>query len=132
MGARYSRNSGYTIAKRTAPRTTVRTVQRRVKFGPNAAKFIGIAILAALAFFMITTTSNSTTVAYKQNQIRQDLSNVNDETQGLQLDAQRLQSITAEQGTSAAQTEQADQLVPIGNPDYVTQGDVAGVSTTKP
>ena len=127
MGARYSRNTGYTISKRTVQRQPMRSAQKRITFGPTAAKFFGIAVLAILALVMLSNSSKSTTDPYNQDAIRQNISQVNQDISSLQLEAQRAQSINA-----ITQDPAATQMQPDGNPTYVSTGSVAGVSTTKP
>lgn len=128
MGARYSRTSGYTISRRTAPtRATVRTVQRKVKLGPAAAKVIGIGVLAVLAIFMLISSNKSTTNLYDNTGTQKDLSEVNRETENLKLQAKRAQSLEA-----AQQSPVKDQMVPADNVQFIEKGDVAGASTASP
>lgn len=128
MAARYSRHAGYTVSKR-APirRQTVRTVQRRVRFGPTTAKFFGLAVLAILAVIMLTQSSTNATTAYKQTEIRNQVGQADQDIEQLQLEAKRAQSLQAVQ-----QTPVKDQMQPMGQVDYVEKGDVAGASTTEP
>ena len=131
MSARYSRQSGYTIAQRTTRRPTVRTVQRKIKFGPTTAKYMGLAILGILALVMVTRSSNNATEAYNQNAIRTQTSTTSTEVDNLRLEAKREQAIQNIQNTPVK-----DQLQTAGQVDYVDKGDVsgqvAGASTTKP
>ena len=127
MGARYSRQSGYTVARRTAARPTVRTAQSRAKFGPTAAKMFGLAALAILAVVMLSQAGTSTTAAYQQNQLRQQVSQADQDVQALQLEAQRAKSIQQIQNTPVK-----DQMQPVQNAGHVEVGDVAGVSTSRP
>ena len=127
MGARYSRQAGYTIAKRQARRPANRTVQRQVKFGPTTAKYLGLAILGILALVMVTRASTSATEAYNQNKIRTDTSKVNAEVDNLRLEARREQALE-----SVKKSQDAQQMVDSGQVNYVEQGDVAGASTTTP
>lgn len=124
MGARYSRQTGYTISRRAIKRPTIRTVQRRVRFGPTAAKFIGLGVLTILAVIMLTQSSTSATQAYKQNQLRQETSQVEQDIARLQLEAKRAQSLENIQKTTLK-----DQMEPVGGVDFLKPGEVAGAST---
>jgi len=130
MSARYSRTNGYTIAKRTA-RPPVRTVQRRIKFGPTTAKFFGLTVLAILAAIMLSQASTNNLAAYQQNDLRKQASQVDADIERLRVDADRVRSIQ-----SIQQAQVKKDMVPIGNPDHIQAGDeqgqVAGVSTQKP
>lgn len=128
MGARYSRQSGYTVTRR-APvrRPTQRTVGRRIKFGPTTAKFLGLAVVAILAIVMVTQSSSNATTAYKQNGIKQDISQANQDIEQLQLEARRAQSLQSIQNTPVK-----DQMQENTKTDYVEKGEVAGASTAKP
>lgn len=125
MGARYSRTTGYTVARRTPARPTVRTVQRRVKFGPTTAKYFGLAVLAILAVIMLSQVGGDNTSAYKQTALRREASQVSQDNANLQLEATRLQSV------QAIQSAKKD-MVPVTDVTHVEQGDVAGVSTAAP
>jgi hypothetical protein len=130
MNAHYSRNGGYTITKRTpAKRPAVRTVQRKVAVGPTTAKVIGFLVLMILGIVMLTQSTTNATTAYDQADKRQQLSQAQQEIQGLQLEAERAQSMKAIQDTPVKDT-----MVPVDRVKYVPkeQGDVAGVSTTRP
>jgi hypothetical protein len=128
MGARYSRTSGYTISRRTAPtRSTVRTVQRKVKLGPAAAKVIGIGVLAVLAIFMLISSNKSTTNLYDNTTTQKAVSETNRETENLKLQAKRAQSLEAAQSSTVK-----DQMVPADNVQFIEKGDVAGASTDRP
>lgn len=122
MGARYSRQTGYTLTRRAPVRPTIRTVQRRVRIGPTAAKFIGLAILAILVGFALTNNGSTATSAYQQNAMRKQVSQVQQDVDSLKLEAERVRSIE--------QSPPAD-LQPVNQVDYVN-GIVAGASTTKP
>ena len=125
MGARYSRQTGYSISRRpTNTRRTIRTVQRRVRFGPTAAKYIGLAALAILAVVMLTQSSTSSTNAYKQNELRSQVSNVEQDIDRLKLEAKRAQSIQ-----SIQQTTVKDQMEQVNRTEYLENGQVAGAST---
>jgi len=126
MAARYSRHSGYTISKRTTRRSTVRTVPRKLGFGPNAARYFGIGILAIIALVMLTQSSTGATSAYTQNDLTKQISQVGGDVDSLKLEAKRAQSLQSAQTSAAAQT-----MVPVQGQDvqYVEKGDVAGVST---
>lgn len=128
MGARYSRTSGYTISRRTAPsRSTVRTVQRKVKLGPAAAKIIGIGVLAVLAIMMLVSSSKSSTSLYDQNNTRKQISQVDQDIENLKLQAKRAQSLQ-----EAEQSAVKQDLVPADNVQFIEKGDVAGASTASP
>jgi hypothetical protein len=127
MGARYSRQSGYTVARRSPARPTVRGSQGRVSFGPTAAKVFGFAALAILAVVMLSQAGTNTTSAYQQNQVRQETSQADQDVQALQLEAQRAQSIQEIQNSPVK-----SQMQPVQSVGYVEQGDVAGVSTSRP
>jgi hypothetical protein len=127
MSARYSRQAGYTIDKRNVRKPAVRTVQRRVKFGPNTAKYFGLAILGILALIMVAKTTDISTLGYKQNQIRATSSKVAADVDALKLEATRDKAIQNIQNSPVKDTLQT-----AGQVDYVQQGDVAGVSTAKP
>jgi len=127
MGARYSRNAGYTISKRSVPRAPMRTTQKRVTFGPTTAKFFGLAVLAILALVMLSNTRSATS-PYDQDKIRNNISQVEQDNNNLQLQAQRYQAIDA-----ISQDPAKASMVPLksSEPTYVDKGDVAGVSTTR-
>ncbi|HSI20244.1 MAG TPA: hypothetical protein VLA04_00845 [Verrucomicrobiae bacterium] len=128
MGARYSRTSGYTISRRTAStRPTVRTVQRKVALGPVAAKLVGLGVLAVLAILMLTSSGRSSTSLYDQNKMRQEISEINRDTEQLKLEAKRAQSLQEIQQTAVKQ-----QMVPADDVEFIEKGDVAGASTAAP
>ena len=129
MAARYSKQSGYTISKRSAPvrRTTQRTVAGKVGFGPTTARYIGLAVLAIIALVMLTQQSTRATGAYRENDLRKSVSQVSGDVSALQLEAKRAQSLQSLSASSVAPGMQ-----PVGNVTYVEQGQVAGVSTAKP
>jgi uncharacterized protein HemX len=127
MGARYSRQSGYTIAKRSPARPTVRGAKPGLTFGPTAAKVFGFAILAILGVVMLSQAGGGTTTAYQQNNLRQQISQTDQQTQALQLEAERAQSIQ-QISTSPAK----NQMQPVQSVGNVETGDVAGVSTSRP
>lgn len=126
MGARYSRQAGYTVSRRMA-RPTTRTVRRQIKFGPTTAKYFGLGLLTLLAIVMLTKSSNSALDAYQQNALRKQDSVVQQDISNLQLEAKRAQALQSVQNTPIK-----DQLQPAGQVDYVDKGQVAGVSTTAP
>ncbi len=128
MGARYSRNTGYTISKRTVARAPMRTTQKRVTFGPTTAKFFGLAVLAILALVMLSNTKSATS-PYTDSALRNNISQVDQENTNLQLQAERYQAINA-----ISQDPAKAQMVPMSSsePTYVDKGDVAGVSTARP
>jgi hypothetical protein len=129
MSARYTRQAGYTLDKRQNRKPAVRTVQRRVRFGPNTAKYIGLAILGILALVMVTKVTGVSTTGYNQNQIRTASSKVRADVDALQLEATRNRAIQRIQTSPVKDTLQTPGP---GSVDYVQQGDVAGVSTAKP
>jgi hypothetical protein len=129
MGAaRYSRHTGYTIARRTR-RPAVRTTGRRVRFGPTTAKFFALAVLAILAVLMLTQSGTNATTAYKQTSLRRETSQVDQDIQRLRLEATRAQSIQAIQ-----QGALKDQMQPVqdGEVGHIEKGQVAGAATSKP
>lgn len=128
MATRYSSKTGYTVTKRKpVRRQTVRTVQRRVKFGPTTAKFLGLGVLGILAIVMISQSSSNATTAYKQNEVRTEVSKNQQDIDRLQLEAKRAQSLQSIQNTPVKdKMEQATSI------DQVEVGDVAGVSTERP
>lgn len=126
MGARYSRQTGYTISKRSNNRSSVRTIQRRVRLGPTTAKYIGLLVLAILAIIMLTQSSTSSTNAYKQNELRKQISQVDQDIERLKLEAKRAQSIQNIQQTPVKQ-----KMEPVKRVDFVEKGEVAGVNTEK-
>ena len=127
MSARYSRQAGYTIDRRKNRKPAVRTVQRRVRFGPNTAKYFGLALLGILALIMVTKSTTNSTLGYNQNQIRSASSKVAADVDALKLEATREKAIQNIQNGPVKDTLQT-----AGQVDYVQQGDVAGVSTAKP
>lgn len=130
MSARYSRQTGYTIAKRQPRRAAIRTVQRQVRFGPTTAKFLGLAVLAILALIMVAKSGTNATSAYQKNDLNKAISQQEQDLDSLRLNAKRAQSLQEAQ-TSPVK----DQLQTAGNVHYVQKGDekgqVAGVSTDK-
>lgn len=127
MGARYSRTTGYTIARRAPARTTVRSVQRRITFGPTTAKYFGLAVLAILAVIMLSQAGTNNVTAYKATDLRQQASQVSKDNDALRLEATRLQAVGAIQNTAAKAS-----MEPVTNVEHIEKGDVAGVSTTAP
>ena len=129
MAARYSRQSGYTISKRSTAvrRPTQRTVASKVGFGPTTARYIGLAVLAIIAMIMLTQQSTRATGAYKENDLRKSISQVSGDVDALQLEAKRAQSL---QSLSASAI--ATGMQPATSVTYVEHGQVAGVSTAKP
>ena len=125
MAARYSRQSGYTVSRQSR-RATVRTVPRKVGFGPHAARYFGIGILAVVALFMLTQSSTGATSAYTKNDLNKQISQVGGDVASLQLEAKRVQSLQNVQNSDTAKA-----MVPVAAQDvtYVQKGDVAGVST---
>lgn len=125
MTARYTRNSGYTVQRRSSkPRKVVRTVERKLTLGPNAAKVIGFSLLALLAFVMVSTSGSSNSALYEQAALRQDISEVEQEIEQLKVDTDRARSLQAV-NQSAVKAE----LVPIGTDVQYLDGEVAGVRT---
>lgn len=127
MRARYSRQRGYVIARQRTARSTVRTSQRKFKFGPTAAKYLGLAVLAVLAVVMLTQSSKNSTNAYTQNQLRKEIGQEDQDIERLRLEARRAQSIQEIQDTGVKQ-----EMQPMGDVQYVEKGEVAGVSTAAP
>ena len=128
MGARYSKQAGYTVTRR-APvrRKTVRTVQRGVKFGPTTAKYFGLAVLGILAIVMLTQSSTNATNAYKQNEIKKEISHIDQDVERLKLEAKRAESLQTIQ-----QSALKDQMEPVKQVEPVEKGEIAGASTEKP
>lgn len=127
MATRYSSKTGYTVTRRKpVRRQTVRTVGRRVSFGPTTAKYLGLAVLAVLAIVMISQSSSNATTAYKQNEVRREVSQTQQDIDRLKLEAKRAESLQ-----SIQQTPVKDQMQPATVIDRVEIGDVAGVSTEK-
>ena len=125
MSARYSKQTGYTVARRSAStRRSTRTVQRRVKFGPTAAKYFGLAILAVLALITLTSSSSSSTTAYEQTDLRQQSSQVEKDIEQLKLEAKRAQSLQAVQNSSVKEG-----MEPVKDAGFVESGEVAGATT---
>jgi hypothetical protein len=126
MGARYSRQTGYTISKRTASRPTMRTVKRRISFGPTAAKFMGLAVLAILLLIISGQSGATSGAAYTANGLGQATSKVEQEISDMKLNAERSKSIEEIQ-----KTEVKDQMQVVQQVNYVEKGEVAGVTTEK-
>lgn len=105
----------------------VRSTARRVKLGPTTAKFFGLAVVAILAIVMVTQSSSNATTAYKQGDVKQQISTTDQDIERLKLEARRAQSLSQVQ-----QTPIKDQLEQTKQADYTEKGDVAGVSTEKP
>jgi len=105
----------------------VHTAQKRIKFGPTTAKFLGLGALGILAVVMISQSSSNATTAYKQNEIRTEVSQNQQDIDQLQLEAKRAQSLQSIQKTPVK-----DQMEQATSVDQVEVGDVAGVSTEKP
>jgi cell division protein FtsL len=123
MGARYSRQTGYTITRKTN-RPTVRTVSRRVKLGPTTAKLFALAALAIIAIVMVSQSSNRATNTYTQNSLHQEEAQLDQDISRLRLEASKAQSLQAIQ-----QTPVKDQMTPAGTVQYLEKGNVAGAST---
>lgn len=126
MKARYSRNSGYTITTRAPRRPSVRTVQRKVKFGPTTAKVIGFFILMILGIVTLTQATTNATSGYSQAALRKEISKKKQDIDQLELENQRAQSLQA-----IEQSKAKDGLEPVKDVEFVEEGQVAGVSTTK-
>jgi len=130
MGARYSRNQGYTISKRSVGRAPVRTTQKKISFGPTTAKFFGLAVLAILMLVMVSNSTKGATNPYDENAIRQQISQVDQDIDSLKVQAQRDQAVA-----NIQQSPVVSQMVPMDpqtDPQYVEKGNVAGVSTARP
>jgi hypothetical protein len=128
MRARYSRQQGYVIARRrTTTRPTVRTVQRKLTFGPTTAKYFGLVVLAILAIVMLTRSSASSADAYQELQLNKEIGSSEQKIEEMKLEAKRAQSIQEIQNTALK-----DQMQPMQNVEYPEKGEVAGASTAKP
>jgi cell division protein FtsL len=130
MGARYSRNAGYTVSRRrqTPIRPTVRTVRRTITLGPTAAKIAGVAVLAVLAIVMMSSSSRSNTSLYEQNKLRKDMSQVSQDIEQLKLEAKRAQSLQEIQKTAIK-----EEMVPLDDEvPFIPLGEVAGAATSAP
>ena len=128
MSARYSGQAGYTVRKRTAPRRPgVQKTQSKFKLGPTTAKFLGLAVLAILGAVMVSQSSGNATTAYKQSDIRKDISQTNQDVDRLTLEAKRAQSLQAIENSPVK-----DGMEQTTATQQVETGNVAGVSTAKP
>ena len=127
MRARYSRQKGYTISNRRAPRQTIRATPQRLKIGPAAAKYVGLAVLAVLAVLMLTQSTTNSTSAYEQNSLRKDIGQVDQDTERLRLEAKRAQSLQ-----EIVKSPVIGEMQPMQNAQYIEKGTVAGVSTAAP
>jgi hypothetical protein len=143
MSARYSRQTGYTVAKRTAPRRATRTVQRQVKLGPTTARYIGLGILGVIALAGLSRTTGTAVNGYQDSDLNAQISSTQAEVDALTLDAQRAQALGKITQDNAAKNLQpapanVDQVavgnVPVASPTPASseQGKVAGVSTDVP
>lgn len=120
----YSRNSGYTVSRRkTARRAMARSTNQRVKMGPTTAKYVGLAALAVLAVVMLTQSSTNATNAYKQNELRKEISHVDQDVERLELEVRRTQSIQELQKAA-----EKNGLTSPGTVEYLERGEVAGAS----
>lgn len=132
MRARYSKQRGYVIASRSrSMRPTVRTVQRKIKFGPTAARYLGIMVLCILGIIMLTRSSASSTDAYAQNQLRKDIGQVTQDIGELNLAAQRAKAVQEIQNSAVKEG-----MTPVTNAEFVEEGnvekgEVAGASTQR-
>jgi hypothetical protein len=125
MGARYSKTRGYSVpSRRPIARQTVRTNTTKVKFGPMAARYFGMAILVVLAVVMLTRSSSSSTEAYTQNQLRKEVGKAAQEIEQLKLEAKRAQTIQEIQNTNVK-----DGMQPVKDAEFVETGEVAGATT---
>ena len=137
MSARYSHKTGYTIARRQpVRRATVRTVERRVKFGPTTAKYIGLAILGIIAISLTASKVGvSTTQVYNNTQLSTQVNQEQQKLESLQEQASRLQSLAAVQSNPDL-TKQYSSPGPIdqisSTPGPTPTGQVAGVATVVP
>jgi|GEM_PF-6342902 len=129
MSARYSRNQGYTIAskRRRTNRPVVRSVQRKLTFGPTTAKYFGLAVLAILAIIMLTRSSASSGDVYASLNLTKQISDTQSQIDEVKLEAEREQSLQAVQNTPVQAS-----MVPMTGVGYVEKGQVAGVSTEAP
>jgi hypothetical protein len=125
MRARYSSQQGYVLSTKRAQRQTIRPTQRRIKFGPTAAKYLGLGVLAVLAVVMLSQSTGNNTAAYDQSNLRKDISEVNQNVESLKLEAKRATSV--EEVQKAAVRAQMTPMPP--GADFVEGGEVAGVST---
>jgi uncharacterized membrane protein YoaK (UPF0700 family) len=127
MGARYSRNAGYTISKRSVSRPAVRATKQPLKFGPTTAKFFGLAILAILAFVMVSSSGKVAISPYSNSAVTAQISETQQNIDALKIQADRYQTLDAAKTASVAPS-----MVPA-DPNYsLDKGTVAGVSTGKP
>ena len=127
MSARYSGQAGYTVRKRAAVRRPgVQKTQSKFKLGPTTAKFLGLAVLAILGAVMVSQSSGNATTSYKQSDIRDSISQADQDVDRLQLEAQRAQSLAAIQSSPVK-----DSMVQTTQTEQVETGNVAGVSTER-
>lgn len=125
MRARYSSQQGYVISTKRAKRQVIRPTQRRIKFGPTAAKYLGLGVLAVLAVVMLSQSTGNNTAAYDQSNLRKDISEVNQNVESLKLEAKRATSVEEVQKAAVRA-----QMTPMpAAVDYVEGGEVAGAST---
>lgn len=127
MRARYSKQQGYVIASRRSNRPTIRTVQRKISFGPTTAKYFGLAVLAVLAVIMLTRSTASSTGAYEQFQLKKEIGTVESEIEQMRAEANRAKSIEEIQNTALK-----DQMQQMQAADHIEEGEVAGASTSTP
>lgn len=126
MGARYSRQTGYTITAKKQARNVYRAPQKSLKFGPTTAKIFGIVALAILAIVMVSQSNGRQTNVYTQNDLNKQQSAVQQDIDRLKLEAKRAQSLQSVQNTAIK-----DSMEPIKDVQYVEKGDVAGVATDR-
>jgi hypothetical protein len=104
----------------------MRTVKRRISFGPTAAKFMGLAVLAILLLIISGQSGATSGAAYTANGLGQATSKVEQEISDMKLNAERSKSIEEIQ-----KTEVKDQMQVVQQVNYVEKGEVAGVTTEK-
>lgn len=127
MRTQYSRNSGYTVSRRSTRRSMIRPTARRISFGPTTAKIIGISVLAILGFVMLSRSTGNSTDAYKQLELRKEVGAAQRDLEALKIEAQRAQSLSEVQ-----QSEVKDSMVPVKGVVPVEKGEVAGAATAAP
>ena len=131
MRTRYSRTRGYVVDRRPKARPTVRTVQRKITFGPAAARYLGLGVLVVLGIIMFSRAGDNSTSAYTTSQLNKDIGQANQDIDELKLAAKRAESLQAIQNTAAK-----DAMVPVSSAQFISQGnvdtgEVAGVATQR-
>jgi hypothetical protein len=72
-----------------------RTIQRQVNLGPISLRFVTVIIVAAAALIALAQSTQSATKSYKEQELKQIVSEKQKEVEEMQFESTRLQSLQA-------------------------------------